>query len=111
MRTAHLGEVQLPPNLAATIRSVLGMHCVIFSRIHRGAWEKIGRDRHGSRAAGIRSEEEWMSLSNASPPTQTRGTPSLGQRHTHQASREERRPHPILLPVCHRVPQLVCNLL
>jgi hypothetical protein len=57
-RTAHLGEIELPPNLAATIRSVLW--------IHWGAWEKIGRDGHGSRPAGIRSEKAWISLSNAS---------------------------------------------
>jgi hypothetical protein len=61
--------------------NVLWMHCVLFIRIHRGAWEKSGRDGHGSRPAGIRSEEAWISLSNASPLTQTRGTPSLGQRH------------------------------
>jgi hypothetical protein len=99
-RTAHLGEIQLPPNLAATIGSALWMHCVLFSTIHRGVWEKSGRDGHGSCPASIRSEEAWISLSNASPLTHTGGTPSLGQRHAHQASREERRPRPIFLPVC-----------
>jgi hypothetical protein len=47
-----------------------------------------------------RPGEKWAILSHSSPLLKPRGILSLGQRHAHQTSREERRPRPILLPVC-----------